>query len=52
MPDLFNDPLIAHMTIDDYGHLVERGTGKFLLSRSLICYDAQTLPTEYREGLK
>ncbi|EPF6238007.1 hypothetical protein [Acinetobacter baumannii] len=52
MPDLFNDTLISHMTIDDSGHLVERGTGKFLLSRSLICYDAQTLPAQYREALK
>ncbi|MEG0672337.1 hypothetical protein [Clostridium sp.] len=51
MPILFEDPLVSHMTIDEYGNLVERGTGKFLLSRSLICYDSQTLPAEYREAL-
>jgi hypothetical protein len=49
--NLFNDPLIAHMIIDESGHLVERITGKFLLSRSLICPDSQTLPQKYREAL-
>ena len=49
--NLFNDPSIAHITVDESGHLIEIITGKFLLSRTLFCPDFKTLPAEYIEAL-
>lgn len=43
--NLFHDSRIAHMTINETGDLIERGTSKFLLSRSLICPRVQTSPS-------
>lgn len=33
---LFNHPKIAHFSLDKAGNIIERISGKFLLSRSLI----------------
>ncbi|HFD2105368.1 TPA: hypothetical protein ACF2D5_003793, partial [Acinetobacter baumannii] len=46
-PDfLFNDPHIAHFSVDDHGNLLESVGEKFLLSRSLISSYASSMIPE------
>ncbi|MDV7475319.1 hypothetical protein R5C08_09405 [Acinetobacter baumannii] len=53
IPDfLFRSPQIAHFELDEHGRIVESVSEKFLLSRSLINFDANTLPKNFRKNYK